>query len=306
MKLPRIVALLVVLAASRPGAAQPPKSASLPDDAPKGTRLIRDLAYVEGGHARQKLDLYLPPGDGPRPLVIWIHGGAFMYGDKADRPRALGLLDRGFAVASLNYRLSGTTKFPGPVEDCKAAVRWLRANAKTYDLDPDRFGAWGSSAGGYLVAMLGVTGETDGFDVGANKGVSGRVQCVVDEYGPTDFTKMDEQDKDVPGNSEHDAADSPESRLLGGPVQQNKDRAAAANPITYVTAKAPPILVIHGDRDPHVPYGQSVILVDALKKAGAPVTFRTVEGAGHGEGFGPDDLRAAEDFLIRHLKPGKR
>lgn len=278
------------------------KVAKLPVQAPVGTELLRDLAYIENGHIRQKLDLYLPPGDAPKPLIIWIHGGAFMFGSKTAWTPAFHLLKKGFAVACVNYRLSDSAQFPAPLEDCKAAVRWLRANAKKYHLDAEHFGAWGPSAGGYFVTMLGVTGDLKQFDVGAHLEFSSRVQCVVDEYGPTDFTLMDAQDKELPGNMDHDAPDSPESKFIGGPVQENKDKAAKANPITYVTKNAPPILVLHGDRDNTVPHGQSVILVEALKKVDAPVTFHTVKNAGHGDGFGEPEYQVIEAFLLKHLK----
>ena len=293
---PALLALTLALAA-----ADGPKP---PPGAPAGTKAHRDVAYVPGGHERQKLDLFVPPGDGPRPLVIWIHGGAFMMGDKAEWGPPLELLGEGDAVASLNYRLSQHAIFPAPVEDAKAAVRFLRKHAKEYGIDPDRFGAWGASAGGYQSAMLGTTASTKAFDVGENLDVSSAVQCVVDEYGPTDFTKMTEQAKALPGADEHDAPDSPESKLLGGPVQENKAKAAQADPCTYVTKDAPPFLIMHGDHDKLVPYGQSVLLVDALKKAGASVAFHTVKGGGHGDGFGEPERRAALDFLAKHLKRG--
>ncbi|WP_165072474.1 alpha/beta hydrolase [Paludisphaera rhizosphaerae] len=275
----------------------------LPRQAPEGTRAVWDAAYVENGHLRQKLDLFIPPGDGPKPLVIWIHGGAFMAGDKRGGNPALALLQKGFAVASLGYRFSQDAIFPAPVEDCKAAVRWLRKHAKEYGIDPERFGAWGSSAGGYFVAMLGTTGGTKTFDVGGNLDVSSHVSCVVDFFGPTDFTKMTEQSKALPKSMEHDSPGSPESRLLGGPIQQEKEKAAKANPITYVSKQTPPFLVVHGDHDPLVPHGQSVLLVDALQAAGVPVEFRTVKGGGHGVGFGRAEHEAAEAFLTRYLKP---
>src|SRR5262249_32279005 len=149
---------------------------------------------------------------------------------------ALGLLSKGYAVASINYRLSQHAVYPAQIEDCKAAVRFLRANAKKYNLDPDHFGVWGASAGGHLVALLGTTGggkELEGD--GGNKEVSSKVQAVVNWFGPTDLTKM--------GGS-HDNPDSPEAKLLGGPVQENKDKAAKANPITYVAKDAAPFLIL--------------------------------------------------------------
>ena len=134
---------------------------------PEGATVHRDLAYVSGGHARQKLDLYLPKDGENLPLIINIHGGAFRMGSK-ENGVPLEYLARGYAVASINYRLSQHAVFPAQIEDCKAAVRWLRAHASEYRLDLDRFAVWGSSAGGHLAAMLGTTGDTREFDVGEN------------------------------------------------------------------------------------------------------------------------------------------
>lgn len=274
----------------------------MPAGVPDGTRVLRDVAYVSGGHERQKLDLYVPAGTGaPRPLVVWVHGGAFRAGSKDDGGPALALLKRGYAVASLNYRLSQHALFPAQLEDCKAAVRWLRAHATEHGLDPDRIAAWGASAGGHLVAMLGTTGDTTEFDVGPNPGVSSRVQAVVDWFGPTDFRQMNRQGAGV-GRMDHDAPDSPESQLVGGPIQANAAKVARANPITYVTAGDPPMLLVHGDRDPLVPYGQSVLLQEALAKAGVESTLHTVKGGGHGQGFGDAERQAVEAFLDRVLR----
>ena len=196
-----------------------------------------DLAYVPDGHPRQTLDLYLPRDARGAPLIVMIHGGAFLFGDKGGEDVGK-FLRAGYAVASLNYRLSQHALFPAQVEDCKAAVRWLRAHAADFGYDPDRFGAYGKSAGGYLAAMLGTTGETTTFDVGENLSFSSRVQAVVDYFGPTDFLQMDAHR--VPGGDLHDGADSPESRLIGGPIQENPAQVQRANPITYVTPSAPP------------------------------------------------------------------
>lgn len=259
----------------------------------------RDVAYVTNGHPRQKLDLYIPDVDGPLPLVIWVHGGAFRMGDKAESAPTE-LLDTGYAVASVNYRLSQHAIFPAQIEDVKAAVRWLRANAAGYGLDPDRFGAWGPSAGGHLVAMLGTTGHLDTFDVGENLDYSSRVQAVVDYFGPTDFLQMDAHRP--PKGMAHDAPDSPESELIGGAIQEHPERVARANPISYVAADAPPFLIVHGDKDPLVPYHQSVLLHAALANAGVPVTFYTVEGGGHGQFNDPKVAELTMAFLEHHLR----
>jgi acetyl esterase/lipase len=259
---------------------------------PEGVKALRDVAYVENGHARQKLDLYVPEqATNALPVIIWIHGGGWKNGSKEGcPPLRQGFLSRGYAVASLNYRLSGDAIFPAQIEDCKAAVRWLRVNAKQYGLNPDRFGVWGSSAGGHLVALLGTSGDEKAFDVGANLGVSSRVQAVCDYYGPSDLLQMDSH---APGGArlKHDAPDSPEAALIGGPVQENREKAARVNPITYIATNAlPPFLIVHGDADPVVPYHQSELLFEALKKAGGNVHLHRIIGAEHGKGFGGKEI----------------
>lgn len=282
---------------NRPQPPAVPRAQALPE----GTKALRDVAYVTNGHWRQKLDLFIPPGaTNPLPLIIWIHGGAWLAGSKEQCP-ALPFLKRGYAVASINYRLSQHAIFPAQIEDCKAAVRWLRAHAKENNLDPDHFGVWGASAGGHLVALLGTTGDVKKFDVGENLDVSSRVQAVVDFFGPTDFTQMG---KYALTNStiNHDATNAPEALLIGGAVPENRDKAAAANPITYITKYDPPFLIMHGNKDNLVPYQQSELLRDALQKAGVPVTLKIVEGAGHGFGGAQIDRQVAE-FFDRRLKP---
>lgn len=265
-------------------------------------RVLRDLEYIPGGHKRNKLDLYLPEqakAYNPLPLIIWIHGGAWLEGSKDDCP-ATRFLGKGYAVASINYRLSQHAIFPTQIEDCKAAVRWLRANSDKYGIDAARIGVWGSSAGGHLAALLGTAGDVKEFDKGENLNCSSRVQVVCDFFGPTDFTKMSQ----FPGEMDHDAPDSPESELIGGAIQQNKEKAQRANPITYVTKDDPPFLIVHGDKDPLVPHSQSQFLYEALKKAGVKVRFHTVKGAGHGFDNSQVD-KMVDDFFNRHLEGGK-
>lgn len=269
---------------------------------PAGTIVHRDLAYVSSanGHARQKLDLYLPEKGDSLPVIVSIHGGAFRAGSK-EQGVPVEYLARGFAIASINYRLSQHAIFPAQIEDCKAAVRWLRAHAHDYRLDPGRFAAMGSSAGGHLAAMLGTTGDTREFDVGDYLDHPSRVQAVVDYFGPTDFLQMDAHR--LPDGMQHDPADSPESQLIGGAIQQHPDKTRRANPITYVTPADPPFLICHGDQDPLVPHHQSLLLEAALKQAGVPVTLYTVQGGGHGGFRDPRVGELTREFLDQHLKP---
>ncbi len=290
----KILPITLLLSVAAAGFAQPPRPSI-----PEGAVVLRDQAYVTDGHERQKLDLYLPKADVKLPLIIWVHGGAWLSGSK-DRVVPLGYLAEGYAVASINYRLSQHAIFPAQIEDCKAAVRWLRAHAQEYNLEPDRFGVWGESAGGHLVSLLGTTGDVNEFDVGENLAFSSRVQAVVDCFGPTDFLQMDAHR--LANGMVHDPADSPESELVGGAIQENKDKVAWANPVTYVTAGDAPFLIIHGDVDPIVPHHQSELLEAVLKKASVPVSFYTVKGGGHGGFRDPRVSQLTREFLARHLK----
>jgi acetyl esterase/lipase len=258
-----------------------------------------NIPYADTKDPHQTLDLYrpmVPNGPGPRPVVVYIHGGAFKSGNKAMGAREVaGLVAGGeYAGASINYRLSGQATWPAQTHDCKAAIRWIRAHAREYNLNPDRIGVIGDSAGGHLVAMLGTSGgvaELEG-DVGPHKGVGSQVTCVVDRFGPTELLTM---------GGDHDSPGSPESELIGGPLQQNKDKARAASPITYVTRDDPPFLILHGTRDPLVLFGQSERLAAALKQAGASCRFIPVEGAGHGGFRNPEVPRRVRQFLDLYL-----
>ena len=261
---------------------------------PAHTTVYHDIAYTETVHPRHTLDIYLPKASRPTPVIVWIHGGAFRMGSNADRV-PLAMLTQDYAIVAINYRLSQHAIFPAQIIDCKAAVRWMRAHATQYNFDSTRIIAWGESAGGHLASMLGTTGQLTAWDVGEYRDYPSMVQAVVDFYGPTDFLQMDSQR--LPTGMTHDDADSPESELVGGAIQAHPTATAQANPITYITPDAPPFLVIHGDNDPLVPYGQSVIFVDALRQANVPVTFYTVRGGGHGGFNDPAILPLVDTFL---------
>lgn len=290
-----IACFLLSLAALSVTRAQQPR-------VPAGVKELHDLTYVEGGHERHKLDLYLPEkAEGPLPLIIWVHGGGWQNGSKDGCPPLRGgYVGQGYAVASINYRLSGHAVFPAQIEDCKTAIRWLRAHAKEYSLDPQRFGVWGSSAGGHLVALIGTSGDVKEFDVGANLDRSSRVQAVCDYYGPTDFAVF----VTTPGYESYATDSSPEAKLIGGAVMKNKDKAAKVNPISYVTKDDPPFLIVHGDKDPTVPINQSQLLFESLKKTGVSAHFHTIHGAGHGgPGFAGKNIdEMVSQFFAERLK----
>lgn len=248
-----------------------------------------DIPYVPGAGVSQTLDLYIPDGMTERtPLIIWIHGGGWLGGDKAlnQNGHQLRYARRGYAVASINYRLSGEAIFPAQIHDSKAAIRWLRANASTYNLDPARFGVWGSSAGGHLAALVGTSAENADLEgnIGGNTNRSSRVQAVADWYGPTNFLLMDTQLKSQPGcgSGNHDDADSAESRLVGCPIQSCPAAVQRANPMTYLTADDPPFFIQHGTADCTVPTGQSQIFFDLLTGAGHDASYVPIVSAGHG------------------------
>lgn len=268
---------------------------------PEGVTALRDVDYGGEGKKSQTLDLFIPKteaGDKPLPLIVWIHGGAWLAGSKEGCP-ALRFLSQGYAVASLNYRLSQEAIFPAQIEDCKGAIRYLRANAAKNHIDPNRIGVWGSSAGGHLVALLGTSGDVKELEgkVGGNLEVSSRVQAVCDWFGPTDFMEIGK----FPSNMKHNDPGSPESKLIGAAILENKDKCAKVNPITYIKKDNPPFLIMHGDADMTVPLNQSELLNDALKKAGVEVTFEVIKGAGHGF-RGPEIDKSVTDFFEKHLK----
>ncbi|MCX7050184.1 MAG: alpha/beta hydrolase [Candidatus Sumerlaeota bacterium] len=292
--------------AQRPDGAQPQRpgvtGAAQQAALPPGVKAIRDIVYARPGNKPQMLDIYLPEktdAASSLPLIVWIHGGAWVGGTKNNCP-AMRMVPNGFVAASVNYRLSQEAIFPAQIEDCKAAIRWLRVNAGKYNIDPNRIGVWGSSAGGHLVALLGTSGDVK--DLEGSEGdltVSSRVQAVCDWFGPTDFLDIVKH----PSNLKHDSPESPESKLIGGYIlaPENKEKVARANPITYIKKDAPPFLIMHGDKDMTVPYQQSVLLHEALKKAGVDATFEIVPGAGHGFG-GQDINKKVSEFFERTLK----
>jgi|GEM_PF-2463817 len=270
------------------------------DDLPPNVRVVRDVQYGKEGAANQ-LDLYLPTKmQANTPVIIWIHGGGWESGSKEPCP-AIFMVDKGYAVASINYRLSKDKEFPAQMHDCKEAVRWLRANAKQYNLDPERFGVFGASSGGHLAALLGTSSGVQKLEgTGKNLTASSSVQAVCDLCGPTDLKQFAESTASMPGLP----ANLPNkivTQLLGGPVEQKKELAQQANPITYVSEKSPPFLIMHGADDALVPVEQSKLLERALKKAGAKVDLHVVPGAGH-QVAAKANMRLVESFFDKTLR----
>jgi len=261
------------------------------------------------------LDIYLPDeGDGPFPVILSFHGGAFMGCDKSDMqllPMLEGLR-RGYAVVAVNYRLSWEAAFPALVQDAKAALRWVRGNADWYYLDPERVAAWGGSAGGYLSTMLGVSAdipELEDLSLG-NPDQPCHVQAVVDWFGPTNFLKMDEQ-LVASGLSpmkglEHSGEDSPESLLLGGKITDIPELVQAANPETYIRDNATPFLIQHGVADFTVPVQQSIGLAENLKRVcgDSKVVLDLFDGFEHGDPrfASPVNVKKVLDFIDQYLK----
>ncbi len=261
---------------------------------------FRDLAY--GDHPRQKLDLYLPRDGGqPRPVIVWIHGGRWSGGEKYPAYPAEILTEAGFAVASIGYRLSGEAAFPAQINDCKGAIRWLRAHAGEYALDADRIGVWGRSAGGHLAALVGTSGdvaELEG-DVGGNLDCSSRVQAAADYYGPTNAFTFAAHVDDC-GSGEPPLL----GRCLGDIVAHADDPewaqwvelARLASPVYSVTPDDPPFFIAHGTADTRCPPSQSQELYDRLTAAGVQVTLNLVAAAEHGQLPAAEDLKVVDFF----------
>ena len=270
---------------------------------------ISDLSYASNS-ASQTLDLILPEGEGPFPLVILLHGGGFKFGDK-QMPlvqKMFALTNEGYAVASVNYRLSGEAIFPAAVSDAKAAVRYLRANAGKYNLDPERFAIWGESAGAYLACMTALTDDmTLNGDVKDNLDTSSTVKVLIDFYGPVSFYLMD-QDATALGNSSSTGENgSFESDFIGKAINELSDEEKKTiDPLTYISIERPLAVWIQaGEADTNVPYTQSQRLAQACTKVygSDSVYFEVLKGAVHeDEAFYTDDnLKSLETFLKEKL-----
>jgi acetyl esterase/lipase len=272
-----LVMILCLFAATGPGpvvVAQQPQEPPfvLPDD----VEMKRDVVYGKGGGRDLKLDLFLPKAaKGPRPAVVYIHGGGWSGGSRiAFRRQAAYLASRrGYVGACIEYRLSGEAQFPAAIEDAKCGVRWLRANAKTYGVDPDRIAAAGGSAGGHLAAMLGVTNREDGPEgKGGHGEFSSRVAAVVDFNGVSDLEALGRNGG--PGGAI--------ARFLGASYAEMPELYRKSSPITYVDRESPPFLFLHGTGDTTVPIEQSRAMLKKLHAAGVKAELYEAPGAGHG------------------------
>lgn len=275
---------------------------------PAGIKMEKDIAYIPDGDAAQKLDLYLPgtAADKPLPLVVHIHGGGWMGGSKFPCPVAMMVL-RGYAVASVEYRFSQKAVFPAQIQDCLAAIRWLRAHGKEYNFDTEHVGVVGGSAGGHLSALVGTAGGKKAFAmIGGNEDQSGRVQAVCDIFGPTDFSTVVQQaadDKNVRNIFAFNTPKDPYSLLIGTRLD-DKPKADAVSPVHYISKDNPPFLILHGTHDTLVPFAQSEEFAAALKKQGVEVWLQKFPGSGHGgAAFGrPAITQLMQNFFDKYLK----
>lgn len=265
---------------------------------------IEAIEYASPAGQRLLLDLRIPDGPGPHPVIVYLHSGAWISGDRTGGP-AIRQASRGYAVASIDYRLAPKHIWPAQVEDAKAAVRWLRANAQRFRLDPDRIGIWGASSGGHIASVLGTSGGVaalEGLALG-NPQFSSRVSVVVDFYGPTDLLRL-EADKIpcIPLNG--DSAYMPHSLLMGCPVQQCAEKARTASPMTYVTRDDPPFLIMQGMLDCLVSYKQSIALHEALEAGGVDSRLVLIPNGDHGGRVfnEPKYQQMVDDFLDTRLR----
>ncbi len=254
----------------------------------------KDLIYATVGDRSLLVDLYLPEADNPQ-LIVWIHGGAWHSGSKENPP--LGLLEHGYALASVDYRLSVEAPFPAQIHDIKASIRFLRAHADQYGYQTDPIYIWGSSAGGHLVALAGVTNGVEVLEgnLGEYQDQSSDLQGVINFFGPTNFLTI------LPQSTPHGlSVRGPAlALLLGKPLDQAEDLARLASPVFHVGTGDPPMLIVHGDQDVQVPVNQALELHAAYQKEGLLSRLEILPGAGHGspDYFQPAFLAKVATFL---------
>jgi acetyl esterase/lipase len=265
-------------------------------------KTLRDIEYARVGDTSLKLDLYVPASAKSPPLVVWVHGGAWRGGSK-NNPSVLALTERGYALASVDYRLSTAAQFPAQIHDIKAAIRYLRATAKEHGIDADRIAITGGSAGGHLAALVGVTNgvkELEGT-VGKHLDQSSDVQAIVVFYGASNLTTILAQSTPYGVKMRTEALEL----LLGGQPDSRPDLARLASPVFQVDPRDPPLLWFHGDQDPQMPINQAHEMMGTYKKHGLSATFEPVYGGAHGGKlfFTPDQMTQVADFLNGALRP---
>lgn len=266
-----------------------------------------DITYGKAGDTELKLDIALPEGDGPFPAIVFIHGGGWYQGNRQGYKAAINeAAKRGYVAATISYRLmkfdeakkettTATPIFPAQIHDAKAAIRWLRANAEKYHVDPERIGVTGGSAGGHLSLLVGLTDQNDKLEgEGNHADQSSRVQAVVNVFGPTEMASC------------HDTSSVAWifRLFMGGTPEEAADTYKAASPVTYASKDDPPVLTLHGDKDTLVPIAQARLLDEKMKAAGAKHTLKVFEGQGHGFGgkYQEEAINAMWDFFDEHLK----
>lgn len=304
---PLFLTAALALTATLTGA-EPARPAPKPLALPAGIRMEKDISYIPNGDVSQKLDLYLPetPSEKPLPLIVHIHGGGWRGGSKFPCPVTSMVLN-GYVVASVEYRFSQKAVFPVQIQDCQAAIRWLRAHAKDYHIDAEKVGVVGGSAGGHLSALAGTAGGKKAFTmIGGNEEQSDRVQAVCDIYGPADFSTVVRQaaeDTKVKNIFQFNTQSDPYSSLIGTTLD-DKLKADAVSPVHYVSSDNPPFLILHGTHDALVPLAQSEQLAAALKEKGVPVWLQRLPGSGHGgPAFGrPEVTTLTRNFFDKFLK----
>lgn len=285
---PRVVVLLACLALAFPVSIKAEENE---------VEIREGIPFASPGGVDLLLDLHLPAGVEDPPLLLFIHGGGWKGGDRK-KPRLAWVAKHGYAVASIEYRLSQEALFPAQIEDCKGALRWLRAHAEEYGFDASRVVVAGTSAGGHLASLMGTSGgvaELEGETAG-HLDQSSRVEGVIAYYGASDFVR---RSKNQPAKT-----DDPEGavyRLIGGPVKENLEAARVASPATYVSADDPPLLMLHGDKDKTVFLDQSEWLEKKYNEAGLDVELMVMEGEGHGWDRSEEEVEAVLAFLREHL-----
>ena len=280
----------------------------LSEDDVLGVTLILDLHYASYDEADLLMHLLLPQNtitDRPIPIIIYLPGSAWFKQNLGDSiPQIMKFVEQsGYAAAIVGYRPSTVAKSPAQLMDIKSSIRYLRANADAYNIDSDRIAIWGTSSGGHIASLVGLTEGIEKFETKDNGEESSGVKAVINFFGPTDFLRMD----DFPSAIAHNEATSPESSVIGGPIQDpnNRGKVDEYNPLSYISEdkEYPPFLIMHGDSDHLVPFNQSLILYEALRDSDHSAEFYKLLGAGHGNRFFTQQtLRIVLDFLNLHFK----